>query len=207
MRETDATICPGPSGDDLSAYHRGAPSRRSHRTAWTIGHGSTVQVVAQRLRRAVRCDLAETTAARRPLRHSRPRPAPRTCPAAPLDVHPRDGARDHELLDLGGALEDVIDRPADGITEPFGLPVPKSLLWSPAESGRIRTRLARDLRATAQPSHAPDRRFVLRVAGRASSAGRSCAMQGWATVLAPKPRGRFGSATDELFPLLCPGFA
>src|SRR5450759_1467220 len=26
-----------------------------------------------------------------------------------LDVHPRDRARDHELLDLGGALEDVID--------------------------------------------------------------------------------------------------
>ncbi len=26
-----------------------------------------------------------------------------------LDVHPRDRARDHELLDLGGALEDVVD--------------------------------------------------------------------------------------------------
>jgi hypothetical protein len=26
-----------------------------------------------------------------------------------LDVHARDRARDHELLDLGGALEDVID--------------------------------------------------------------------------------------------------
>ena len=26
-----------------------------------------------------------------------------------LDVHPRDRTRDHQLLDLGGALEDVVD--------------------------------------------------------------------------------------------------
>jgi hypothetical protein len=28
-----------------------------------------------------------------------------------LDVHPRYGPRDHELLDLSGALEDVVDQP------------------------------------------------------------------------------------------------
>src|SRR5947208_6406579 len=30
-------------------------------------------------------------------------------PRALFDVHPRDRARDHQLLDLGGALEDVVD--------------------------------------------------------------------------------------------------
>src|SRR5580692_3802606 len=38
------------------------------------------------------------------------RPAPPQNPVpALLDVHPRDRTGDHELLDLGGALEDVVD--------------------------------------------------------------------------------------------------
>src|SRR6266581_5325392 len=35
--------------------------------------------------------------------------AAKTPASSLLDVHPRDRARDHELLDLGGALKDVVD--------------------------------------------------------------------------------------------------
>jgi hypothetical protein len=63
-----------------------------------------------------------------------------------LDVHPRDRTRDHHLLDLGGALEDVVDQPVIALQSRSGLPTRNRPRQNPVESGRIGTRLARSIR-------------------------------------------------------------
>src|ERR1700694_1233454 len=54
-----------------------------------------------------RTGLVELPARARPARPPTGWLIPR--PPALLDVHPADRPRDHQLLDLGGALEDVVD--------------------------------------------------------------------------------------------------
>jgi hypothetical protein len=79
---------------------------------------------------------------------SRPPPArDRHADFALLHVHAGDRARDHQLLDLGGSLEDVVDQSVMALQSRSGLPMRNRPRRNPVESGRIRTRLARDWRA------------------------------------------------------------
>src|ERR1700684_3782268 len=80
-------------------------------------------------------------------------PKRESCPATKypdrllLDVHPRDSARDHELLNLSRALEDVVDRRKAALGSQTFCAAGSRVRRSPVASGSLGTLLTQVWRA------------------------------------------------------------